>query len=144
MVASAVGNAGAKNFWGNELRPKAEHDRSDPKEAPDDARPIIVLVHGILDEASLWDSAIERLDADRYRCIAIDLPGRGLGLAMQGLDLARLTDTVLDVIDGVTAPVIIEGHSMGALVAERASVARLDAAAAIVLLTPVVLRCRRR
>jgi pimeloyl-ACP methyl ester carboxylesterase len=35
------------------------------------------LVHGFLDEASLWDPAIERLDADRYRCIAIDLPGMG-------------------------------------------------------------------
>ena len=59
-------------------------------------------------------------------------------------DGARLTGTALDVIDGVTAPVIIVGHSMGAQVAERAAVARPDAVAAIVLLTPVVLCCRRR
>jgi esterase len=103
------------------------------------------LVHGFLDEASLWDSAIERLDADRYRCIAIDLPGMGTRADDAGpYDLARLTGAVLDAIDGVTAPVIIVGHSMGAQVAERAAVARPDAVAAIVLLTPVVLRCRRR
>src|SRR5690349_18520357 len=36
---------------------------------------------------------------------------------------------------GMTAPVIIVGHNMGAPVAERAAVARPDAMAAIVLLT---------
>jgi pimeloyl-ACP methyl ester carboxylesterase len=85
---------------------------------------------------------IERLDTDRYRCIAIDLPGMGTRADDAGpYDLARLTGAVLDAIDGVTAPVIIVGHSMGAQVAERAAVA---AVAAIVLLTPVVLSCRRR
>jgi len=31
------------------------------------------------------DPAIERLEADRYRCIAIDLPEMGRGLTKRGL-----------------------------------------------------------
>lgn len=105
-----------------------------------DVRPTIIFLHGFLDEASLWEPVIARIDADRYRCLAIDLPGVGARSDANGpFDLLNLTATVLDVVDAATTPVTIVGHSMGTQLAELTAVARPTAVTAIALVTPVPL-----
>ncbi len=120
--------------------PFFDRDTSGEGEAPTDKRAVILFLHGFLDDASLWHPVIERLDAARYRCIAIDLPGMGARADDAGpFGLTQLTAAVLGIIDRVGAPVVIVGHSMGAQIAELSAVARPDAIIGMLLLTPVPL-----
>ncbi|MEC5192412.1 MULTISPECIES: alpha/beta fold hydrolase [unclassified Arthrobacter] len=76
--------------------------------------PAIVFIHGMTFSKETWDPIIYRIQ-DRFRCLAIDLPGHGGSLG-SGADphdvVARLHATIAD--SGVVRPVIV-GHSAGAL-----------------------------
>lgn len=120
--------------------PFFDRDTPDEVETSTDERAIILFIHGFLDDATLWHPVIERLDAVRYRCIAIDLPGMGARADDAGpFGLTQLTAAVVGIIDRVGAPVVIVGHSMGAQLAELAAVTRPDTVIGILLLTPVPL-----
>jgi len=74
----------------------------------------IVLLHGFLENKSMWDSFVEELARD-FRVVTIDLPGHGetdnMG-PVHGMGLmADIVNTVLTSI-GVKES-IIAGHSMG-------------------------------
>jgi pimeloyl-ACP methyl ester carboxylesterase len=74
----------------------------------------IVFIHGLTFSKETWRPVIDRL-ADRYRCVAIDLPGHG-----ESRELPRSMEEVMQqvyrlVTDlGIERPVIV-GHSYGAL-----------------------------
>ncbi len=76
--------------------------------------PTLVFIHGMTFSKETWDPIVERL-RDRFRCLAVDLPGHG-GSTGSGADpqtvVARIHATV--VACGVLRPVVI-GHSAGAL-----------------------------
>lgn len=76
--------------------------------------PAIVLVHGMTFSKETWDPIVDRL-RDRFRCLAVDLPGHG-GSTGSGADpqavVARIHATVVE--NAVVQPVIV-GHSAGAL-----------------------------
>jgi pimeloyl-ACP methyl ester carboxylesterase len=76
--------------------------------------PTIVFIHGMTFSKETWDPIVERL-RDRFRCLAVDLPGHG-GSTGSGADpqavVARINATV--VACGVVRPVVV-GHSAGAL-----------------------------
>ena len=78
--------------------------------------PAIVLVHGAFEDAHIWDGVGAGLQADGYRVISVDLPGRPSAPLAPNLvsgDLYR--DTVLKAIAGETQPVVLVGHSFGGI-----------------------------
>lgn len=78
------------------------------------AGPALVFVHGLTFSRHTWDPIVALL-RDRFRCIAVDLPGHGdsTGSASDPDGLAQRLHTTLAKL-AVRAPVVI-GHSAGAL-----------------------------
>src|ERR1700751_3205217 len=104
--------------------------------------PTVLLIHGFLDDASVWDGLVERLggevDAVRY-----DLPGFGtrsgsLGAA-RGATLESLAAEASDVVRRIGGPVIVVGQSLGTQVAELVATQHPDRVRGLVLLPPVPL-----
>jgi pimeloyl-ACP methyl ester carboxylesterase len=85
----------------------------------DNARPPIVLLHGLTFDRRIWAPIIEALQArdPARRVIAFDLPGHGESPACPPHDLPRICELVHDALEtlGTRTPLIV-GHSMaGAL-----------------------------
>jgi pimeloyl-ACP methyl ester carboxylesterase len=101
--------------------------------------PLVVLIHGYLDDATVWGEVAEALAGEGIRAIA----------PVIARDTGELTlDTFADRVTEVTTTalstedvegVVLVGHSMGAQVAELAARKIGDAVRALVLLTPVPL-----
>lgn len=77
--------------------------------------PVVLLLHGLLSDATTWDRAVPLLAAHGLRVIALDLPGHGESAKPPGTylldDFAIALDEFLDVL-GVAA-VTVCGHSFG-------------------------------
>jgi pimeloyl-ACP methyl ester carboxylesterase len=74
--------------------------------------PTIVLVHGAFAESASWNGVIARLRRHGYEVVSVANPLRGL----QG-DAAYLRS----VLDGLSGPVVIAGHSYGGSVMSEAA-----------------------
>lgn len=87
--------------------------------AGDPSKPAIVLVHGYGDSFTTWERWIPAL-VDRYRVVALDLPGHGLTRAPD--DWTPSSAGFVAVVDGVAASLqlprfVLAGNSMGGGVA---------------------------
>jgi pimeloyl-ACP methyl ester carboxylesterase len=76
----------------------------------------VLFLHGNPDSADLWDGVIDHLK-DRYRCIAIDLPGFARSKAPADFDyslenLARFVDATVEAI-GIREPLNLVAHDFG-------------------------------
>lgn len=104
--------------------------------------PTLLLVHGFLDDATVWDGFVEALKG-AVATARIDLPGSGTRASCaedtEKLSLALFADEVASVVDDIEGPVVVVGQSMGSQVAELAAAARPGRVAGLVLLTPVPL-----
>lgn len=104
--------------------------------------PTLLLVHGFLDDATVWDGFVKALEGS-VATARLDLPGCGARASApvdtEKLNLALLADEAASVIDDIEGPVALVGQSMGAQVAELAAAARPERIAGLVLLTPVPL-----
>lgn len=78
-------------------------------------RPIIVLVHGALSDASIWNGVISRLQRSGFMAIAPGMPLRGLH--SDAAYLAAFLDTISD-------PVVLVGHSYGGSVISHPMIAK--------------------
>ncbi len=81
--------------------------------------PAILLVHGWLNDATVWNGIIDELEAD-FRCIAVDLRGHGqsgaAGVGNYGREL--VLDDLRNVLDERDiAQAIVVGHSLGGYLA---------------------------
>jgi pimeloyl-ACP methyl ester carboxylesterase len=76
-------------------------------------KPTVVLVHGAFADSSSWDGVTARLQADGYRVIGVANPLRGVAY-----DAAAVSS----VVQGVTGPVVLVGHSYGGAVITQAAV----------------------
>ncbi|NUU21288.1 MAG: alpha/beta hydrolase, partial [Streptomycetaceae bacterium] len=92
------------------------------------ARPTIVLVHGAFVDGSSWTPVVARLQAKGYTVIAAANPLRGLRT-----DAAH----VKSVLDSVTGPVVLVGHSYGGAVITEAA-ANADNVEALVYIAALV------
>jgi pimeloyl-ACP methyl ester carboxylesterase len=101
--------------------------------------PVIVCVHGLAGSAVNW-SAIAPLLTDRCRLIAPDLAGHGLTQsAGRGTDVASNRVLLHRFIESVPAgPVILMGHSMGAMVSLLEACSAPVAVAGLVLVDPAL------
>jgi pimeloyl-ACP methyl ester carboxylesterase len=105
--AAALGTAGVAVST-----PATAADRSRrPHERP--AAPTVVLIHGAFADASSWSSVVERLQHHGHRVLAPALPLRGL---------ASDAAYIRSVLDSVTGPIVLVGHSYGGAVISEAAV----------------------
>jgi pimeloyl-ACP methyl ester carboxylesterase len=101
-------------------------------------KPVIVLIHGLGDEADSWRHLFAPFSAAGFRVIAPDLPGFGRSVAKGRINIDRHADAVLELMDAVSAadrdnPAVLAGSSMGALIAESAAFKRPDMTRALIL-----------
>jgi pimeloyl-ACP methyl ester carboxylesterase len=96
------------------------------------AKPALILIHGLGDEADSWRHIIPLLSG-AFRVLAPDLPGFGRSAARGRVSMKRHIDAVLALL-AETGPAILAGSSMGALVAEGAAMARPDLVRSLIFL----------
>jgi pimeloyl-ACP methyl ester carboxylesterase len=104
--------------------------------------PTLLLIHGFLDDASVWDGLVESLGGE-VGAVRYDLPGFGsrsgsIAEAL-GTTLDSLADEAWDVVGGIDGPVIAVGQSLGAQIAELVASRHADRVHGLVLITPVPL-----
>ena len=85
-----------------------------------DARPPLVLLHGLTFDRTMWQptlAELERIDPAR-RALAFDLPGHGESPGWASYDVDSVAHGVHRAVEeaGLDAPVIV-GHSLGAIIA---------------------------
>ena len=78
----------------------------------DARRPTVVLVHGAFAESSSWNGVVEQLRDEGYPVVAAANPLRGL---------RNDADQLRSVLDHVTGPVVLAGHSYGGSVMSEAA-----------------------
>jgi pimeloyl-ACP methyl ester carboxylesterase len=104
--------------------------------------PTVLLIHGFLDDASVWDGLIDCLGGE-VGAVRYDLPGFGTrsGSAgeARGTTLESLATEASDVVQRIDRPVIVVGQSLGTQVAELVAARHPDRVRGLVLLTPVPL-----
>lgn len=85
-------------------------------------KPTVVLVHGAFAESSSWNGVVSRLLGQGYPVIAVANPLRGVQSD------ARYVTSVLDSISG---PVVLVGHSYGGIVITNVAPARANVKALV-------------
>jgi pimeloyl-ACP methyl ester carboxylesterase len=80
-------------------------------------KPPIVLVHGAFEDAQVWGHVTSKLQADGYKVVAVDLPGRpGAPAAPDKVSLDLYRDTVVKALARFHHPAVVVGHSYGGIV----------------------------
>ncbi|MFH7341203.1 alpha/beta fold hydrolase [Streptomyces sp. KHY 26] len=103
--AAVLGTAGAAFS-----APAAADRPRRPHRHPD--TPTVVLIHGAFADASSWTGVVERLQRQGHRVLAPALPLRGL---------ASDAAYIRSVLDSVTGPIVLVGHSYGGAVISQAA-----------------------
>ncbi len=76
--------------------------------------PAVVFIHGMTFSKETWAPIVDRLQ-DRYRCLAVDLPGHGESSG-SGADPRVVVERVhATLAENAVPPAVIVGHSAGAL-----------------------------
>lgn len=104
--------------------------------------PTLLLIHGFLDDASVWDGMVESL-GDEIASLRYDLPGFGTRTEEVGAatvaTLESLAAEAGRIVGDIDGPVIVVGQSLGTQVAELVATRHPEQVRGLVLLTPVPL-----
>jgi pimeloyl-ACP methyl ester carboxylesterase len=104
--------------------------------------PTLLLIHGFLDDASVWEGLVDAL-AGEIATVRYDLPGFGTRSGSIadacGTTVESLAAEAGHILEGIVGPVIVVGQSLGTQVAELVAAHRSDQVLGLVLLTPVPL-----
>jgi pimeloyl-ACP methyl ester carboxylesterase len=82
------------------------------EQPPQANKPTVVLVHGAFADSSSWNGVVRSLEGDGYRVVAAANPLRGLHAD---------AEYVRSVLDSVSGPVVLAGHSYGGSVMSEAA-----------------------
>src|SRR5262249_19082494 len=104
--------------------------------------PTVLLIHGFLDDATVWDGLVDALGGE-VAAVRYDLPGFGarsgsVGQA-RGTTLESLAAEAGGIVKGIDGPVVVVGQSLGTQVAELVAAQHPGRVLGLVLLTPVPL-----
>ena len=101
----------------------------------------IVLVHGAWLGSWCWDKVNPHLSAAGYRPLAVDLPGRKNNvLAVEDVSLDAFVNYVLQVLDGLSEPATLVGHSLGGVTLSKVAELAPEHVRALVYVTAFLLR----
>jgi pimeloyl-ACP methyl ester carboxylesterase len=104
--------------------------------------PTALLIHGFLDDASVWDGLVDSL-AGEVAAVRYDLPGFGTRSGSvadaRTTTLESLAVEAGDILTRIDGPVVVVGQSLGTQVAELVAAQHADQVRGLVLLTPVPL-----
>ncbi len=103
------------------------------------SRPLVVLIHGYLDDATAWRHVAPVLEAEGFRTIAPTLARHEAELTLDAFAETVTAATSAALAEGGLDGVVFVGQSMGAQVAELAARSIGDVVRALVLLTPIPL-----
>ncbi|GAA3993087.1 alpha/beta hydrolase [Comamonas faecalis] len=88
----------------------------------DPARPTAVMVHGVLNDHSVWLWQSRWLAHHGWNVLAVDLPGHGRSAGDAPASVEQAADFVAALLDAVGAPrAALVGHSWGSLIALEAA-----------------------
>src|SRR5262245_6130523 len=90
--------------------------------APQASKPTVVLVHGAFAESSSWETVVARLQAKGYRVVAAANPLRGV---------RNDATYVANLLDSISGPVVLVGHSYGGTVITNAATGKMNVKALI-------------
>ena len=81
-------------------------------------KPVLLFLHGYLETLYIWSDFIEKF-TDKYRVIAIDLPGHGLSGSFEVNSMERVSGAISSLLNSseIFSNVVLIGHSMGGYVA---------------------------
>jgi pimeloyl-ACP methyl ester carboxylesterase len=104
--------------------------------------PTLLLIHGFLDDASVWQGLVDSL-AGEVAAVRYDLPGFGTRSGSVAdarlVTLESLAAEAGGIAQEIDGPVIVVGQSLGTQVAELVAAQHPDHIRGLVLLTPVPL-----
>ncbi|MCU1700809.1 MAG: putative hydrolase or acyltransferase of alpha/beta superfamily [Mycobacterium sp.] len=105
-----------------------------------DGAPTLVFVHGVLDDAAIWQGVTSALQVPEGTVVAVDLAGMSGRPDEPGpYSLDGYANDVVAALDGISTPIVLIGHSIGAQIVELAAVARPDNVVGLVLIAPIPL-----
>jgi pimeloyl-ACP methyl ester carboxylesterase len=96
--------------------------------------PPLVLVHGGAADGSRWAPVVPKL-SERFTVYAVDRRGRGASGDAEAYSIEREYEDVAAVVDALPEPVVLLGHSYGALIAAEVAL-RTANLAGLVLYEP--------
>ena len=92
----------------------------------DPAQPTVVLIHGVLNDHSVWAMQSRYLAHHGWNVLAVDLPGHCKSAGPAPASVEEAADFIIALLDAVGAPrAALVGHSWGSLIALEAA-ARLQ------------------
>jgi len=104
--------------------------------------PTLLLIHGFLDDATVWDGLVESLGGE-VGSVRYDLPGFGTRTRSVAdariVTLESLAAEASGILADIDGPVIVAGQSLGTQVAELVAAQHPDHVCGLVVLTPVPL-----
>ncbi|MCX8564601.1 alpha/beta hydrolase [Mycolicibacterium mucogenicum] len=102
----------------------------------------LLLIHGFLDDAAVWDEFVDALDGE-VTSVSYDLPGFGTRSGSvaeaRAATLESLAAEAGEIMSAIPGPVIVVGQSLGTQVAELVAAQHADRVPGLVLLTPIPL-----
>jgi pimeloyl-ACP methyl ester carboxylesterase len=103
---------------------------------------IIVFIHGMWGTKEFWNNYIQYYEALGYTCIALNLPYHDQATNSQvgNISIQTYINYVQKEIQKIGKPVIIIGHSMGGLIAQKIAELEQKLVESAVLITPATPR----
>jgi pimeloyl-ACP methyl ester carboxylesterase len=101
--------------------------------SPDQARALVILLHGFGGSGFSWRSSLDTLEAEGYHVLAPDLPPFGYSERRAGGPDWPALVIALAEAQGAELPWILVGHSMGVSVAAQVAGRRSDRVAGLIM-----------
>lgn len=98
------------------------------------AQPTVVMIHGVLNDHSVWAMQSRYLANHGWNVLAVDLPGHCKSAGPAPASVEEAADFIIALLDAVGAPrAALVGHSWGSLIALEAAARLQERASHLVL-----------
>jgi pimeloyl-ACP methyl ester carboxylesterase len=98
-----------------------------------------ILVHGAWHGGWCWDGVIDKLKKAGHTAEAPTMPGHGPDDDRSGIRFCDYVDTIVDVVNRHTAPVVLVGHSSAGFLLQTAAPKVVDRIAHLIFINAFIL-----